>query len=810
MTGRDATSGCLHCGSPIPESLAADARFCCSGCAAVHALLVDGQLTRYYDLARGSVLPVSALPRTRSEAWLDVALAEAESGREPFCTLTLDVQGIQCAACVWLIGELFHRREGGVAFTLNPALGKARLSWRRGELDVRAFVREVEQFGYLCGPNRKHAIAASGELLLRLGICTAATMNVMLFSFSFYFGLSARDGSTFQLFQQLSLALASAVVLVGGWPFFKSALLGLRRGVAHLDLPIALGILLVYGASVAQTLQGRGAHAYLDTLCTFVTLMLVGRWLQRRVLDRNRQFLLQDAGADGLLVRRREEGGAISIIAAPRVRAEDALLVAPGDLVPVDCTLTSARGSFSLDWITGEAHARELAQGQPVPAGAFNAGPGAAELRAAQPFSDSSLPALLTAGARKEGGDPHTRFFEKLARYYVGAVLTLAAAGFLFWLHAGAARALDIAAAVLVVTCPCAIGLAIPLADELTLASLRRRGVLVRSADLFDRLARVRAVIFDKTGTLTLGKLELLDRAPLIALTPEQRDAAYEMAIRSNHPVSRCLAPVLAGLGARSQEGAAVHELAGAGLALARGDSTWRLGSASWAAPGAAGSLVDRSSGETVLAQDGVVLARLRTREGARTGTARALADLEKLGLPVWLVSGDAKPRVEAFAAQLGLAPARVRGEATPQDKARFVSEISDGGALFVGDGVNDSLAFDAALCAGTPALDRPVMPGKADFLLLGDDLSALLELFASARTARRVSQRILALAFTYNALAIAVSLAGLMTPLGAAIAMPASSISILLYAANAVASARPDAPVRRAVRAPALQEARG
>ncbi len=808
VTRRDERAACLHCKSPIPEGLGADARFCCAGCSAVHALLVDGALTRYYDLARDSVLPVTELPRTRSEAWLDVALGEAERGTEPFCTLTLDVQGIQCAACVWLMGELFRRREGGIGFTVNPALGKARMSWRRGAFDVRAFIHEVEQFGYLCGPSRKSAAVASSDLLLRLGICAAATMNVMMFSFAFYFGLTARDPSTFQLFTQLSLALASAVVVIGGWPFFKSALLGLRRGVAHLDLPIALGIILVYSVSVTQALRGRGDHTYLDTLCVFVTLMLVGRWLQRRVLDRNRQYLLQDAGADGLLVRRREVNGSISIIAAPRVRKTDALLVAPGDLVPVDSILESGSASFSLDWITGEPYARELKAGQPVPAGAFNAGRTAAELRAEQPFADSSLPALLTAGARKDG-NPHTRFFERTARYYVGVVLMLAGSGFLLWLHQGMTRAIDVAAAILVVTCPCALGLAIPLAEELTLASLRRRGLLVRSADLFDRLAKVRTVIFDKTGTLTLGKLELLERAPLEILAAADRDAAYEMVVRSNHPVSRCLAPVLATLGAQSVPHAQVTEVPGAGLLLERDGAIYRLGASNWAAPG----LHDpRKSGETVLTRDGVALARLSTREAARTGAAQALSELQKSGMPVWLVSGDETARVAAFAQQLGIAPENTRGAATPTRKAAIVNELNArGGTLFVGDGVNDSLAFEAALCAGTPALDRPVMPGKADFLLLGDDLSALLTLFSTAQASGKVTRRIVALAFTYNSLAIGVSLAGMMTPLAAAIAMPTSSVCILLYAARAIAGARPDREASRAIaQAQNLHEARG
>ena len=788
-------AACKHCGSPIPDDASAPAEFCCAGCETVFGLLVGNDLTRYYDLSRGEVLPVAGSDRARSHAWLEPVLEKAEAAASlsggAVCQADLDVQGIHCAACVWLMSELFRRREGGAFFTVNPALGKARLAWKRGAFDVGAFVREVEQFGYLLGPSRKQPRPASRDLVMRLGVCTAATMNVMLFSVSFYFGLDALDPATFHLFTRLSLVLAGVVVAVGGWPFFKGSWSALRRGVLHLDLPIALGILLVFAASFVQAAQGNGHHSYLDTLCTFVTLMLVGRWLQQRVLDRNRQYLLQDDGADGLSVRRRE-GALVQVVPAPKVRAGDRLVIAPGDLVPVAVKL-SGSGSFSLDWITGEPDARTFAPGSTVPAGAFNAGRCAAEVVADEAFAESVLPALLSARPRSQGLTESEKFFDKLARVYVVSVLALAAAGFALWfygLHAGLERAVDVAAALLVVTCPCALGIAIPLAGELVQARLRKLGVLVRASDLLDRLQRVRHVVFDKTGTLTLGRLELDQPARLRSLSPEALDAAYDLASRSNHPVSRCLAPHLAAAGGRADAEAAVEELPGQGVQLVRGGAVWRLGSAGFARQGVAPA----SPGETLLARDGVVLFRFVTREAVRAGAARQLAALRTAGLDVRLLSGDEPGRVEAFARSLGLPASAAFGGLSPQQKAEAVWALDPAGpscTLFIGDGVNDSLAFAAALCAGTPAIDRPVMPGKADFFLLGEDLGALGELLHSAARHRVVVRNILAIAFAYNALAIAVCLAGLMTPLAAAIAMPASSISILLYAAGALAGSR-------------------
>ncbi|HVP59730.1 MAG TPA: heavy metal translocating P-type ATPase metal-binding domain-containing protein [Myxococcaceae bacterium] len=767
-----ASASCLHCGTPVADP--ARGAFCCAGCEAVHGLLVDQGLTRYYALARGAVLPATSVERVRSHAWLEPLRSAAEGTVSPLCALDLDVQGIHCAACVWLMNELFRRTPGGAGFTVNPALGKARMQWRRGAFDVERFVSEVERFGYAFGPSRKTTPRPSRDLVLRLGICVAATMNVMLFSFSFYFGLSAVDGSTFSLFTWASLVLATGVVLVGGWPFFRAAQRGLSRGLLHLDVPIALGITLVYALSVVQTLQHRGDHAYLDTLCTFITLMVLGRWLQQRVLDRNRRFLLEDDGSDALVIRRRE-GATVAVVPAPRVGSGDTLLVAPGDLLVVDATLTQP-GRFSLDWITGEPEPRTFAAGQTVPAGAFNAGRSAVEARATQSFQQSVLPALLAA--RPEGGSRtgSARFFDALARYYVVTVLALAGLGTLLWVHAGLHRAVDVAVALLVVTCPCALGIAIPLAQELVHAGLRRRGVLVRAPDLLDRLVRVRTVLFDKTGTLTLGRLDLVEPRHPGQLPPEVRDLAYAMTAGSNHPVSRCLARALAGAGARVAEPLQAEEIPGCGLELVRDGRLHRLGAPAWAVPGAAAE-----PGVTLLSVDGELLARFVTREAVRPGAQREVARLRAAGLEVWLLSGDARPRVEEFGRTLGLPKNRVLGEMSPAAKAAVVARVDRSDTLFIGDGVNDSLAFAAAFAAGTPAVDRPVMPGKSDVFFLGESLESLGELLTAAQALRSVVRRILALAFTYNLLAVTVAMLGLATPLGAAVAMPASSLAILL-----------------------------
>ncbi|WP_224242794.1 heavy metal translocating P-type ATPase [Hyalangium gracile] len=791
---KERSASCLHCGSPVPSG--SSGQFCCAGCEAVHELLVGQGLTRYYALAQGQVTPAPEPKADRSHAWLEPLVARGEAAGGELCSLELDVQGIHCAACVWLMNELFRRQPGGAGITINPALGKVLLRWKRGLFDVAGFLRQVESFGYLFGPSRKRPEEASRDLPVRLGICASITMNVMIFSWSFYVGLAPAEGEIFTLFTRLSLALSTVAVLVGGWPFFRSAWQGLRSGVLHLDLPIALGILLVYGTSLVQARSGRGDLAYFESLNTFMTLMLVGRWLQQRVLDRNRRFLLEDDGADGILVRR-QEGERLDTVRAPELRAGDVLVIAPGDLVPVDAVLLDAQASFSTDWITGEAEQRSLRQGGEVPAGAFNASRTAAHVRARTDFQDSPLVSLLRqAPATQERLPTHARFWSRVSRRWVLSVLVVSAVGLALWWPAGPDKALQVAVALLVVTCPCAIGIAVPMAYELAQARLRRGGFFIRATDLLDRLPRVRKVLFDKTGTLTLGRLELVDRQAVAALEPGLRDITFDMASRSNHPVSRCLAAELSRAGARFTAGLQVVESPGQGLELRRDGSRWRLGAASWAAPAAT------EAQGTVLARDGQLVASFPMRDCVRPDAQREIAALREEGTDVWLISGDAPSRVQEMAHRLGIPRLHALGGMRPQDKSAVVASLDQADTLYLGDGVNDSLAFERALCAGTPAIDRPVLPGKSDFFLLGEGIGPIREALQLSRQLRQVVHRVLAIALAYNVVAVAACLAGWMTPLRATVVMPLSSLSLLLFSIYSLSPPRRPARARaRALR---------
>ncbi|MGH7296697.1 MAG: heavy metal translocating P-type ATPase, partial [Polyangiaceae bacterium] len=284
---------CLHCGSPAGSG---PPGFCCSGCEAVHGLLRSESLDHFYDLRRGQGVPVPATdPGRRDTKWLE-GLEEGVRASQGVTRVALDAQGMHCVGCVWLLEELFARAPGHVAITVNPSLGRLDLAVSP-EFDLRAFVTGVERFGYLLGPQLKRAPAASRDLLWRLGVCAAVSMNSMIFAIPIYAGLDR--GPVFRLFAALNLALGAVAVAAGGSVFFRSAVRALRRGMLHLDLPIALGIALAFAGSVHSYLARHSDAAYFDTLDVFITLMLLGRFLQERAIERNRAWLLASDGTDG-------------------------------------------------------------------------------------------------------------------------------------------------------------------------------------------------------------------------------------------------------------------------------------------------------------------------------------------------------------------------------------------------------------------------------------------------------------------------------------------------------------------------------
>ncbi|MDB4990400.1 MAG: Type cbb3 cytochrome oxidase biosis protein CcoI [Myxococcaceae bacterium] len=774
LAGRSAEADlCLHCRSHLP--VGARDHFCCRGCRSVFTLLQSSGLDRYYALRGERTLgPITGEPARHEQPWLD-ALAIALSDQSGLHRFALDVQGIQCGACVWLMEALFKREADAYQVAVNPALG--RMSCSVGPaFRVSDFVNTVESFGYRLGPANKQGVSENHGLLLRTGVCLALAVNTMLLSSSTYFGLS--QGPLFDLVQSASFVMATLSALIGGSYFARRALAGLRRGVLHLDLPIALGMGLAYVGSAISLHFGGAKASYLDTVSVFIALMLVGRLLQERLVEKNRRSLLSTDGASALLTRR-VRGGRTELVACAELQERDVLLVCPGEIVPVRARLDDARATCALDWISGESEPRSFAAGDTLVAGAINAGNSALRATALASFDRSDLDALLRdepSGKARLRGD----FWDRLARIYAGLVLVATAGGALAWALLGASltEVLDVSTAVLVVTCPCAFGIATPLAYELAVAGLRRAGLFVRDGGFFERCARVQRIVFDKTGTLTTGSLELREPEVLQLLSREERGVLYDLSAQSNHPKSSAIARALAAhYPELALSGLPAIEVAGRGMECRRGSQTYRLGEPRWAG-------ASTSSCGPVFGAQGRARAILETCEVARPDAAREAEALARDGYELWIASGDTELCAKAMGQALGLSSERVIGELTPEGKRALIERVDLGrnDTLMIGDGINDGPALLRAACSGTPAIDRPFVPARADFYYLTPGLSPVGLVLRVSRAVRRVVQNALWFALAYNVFAVALAYAGLMRPWLAAVLMPASSLVVLAY----------------------------
>lgn len=762
--------GCRHCGAPLADAAARESGFCCPGCAYVHRLVHEHGLDGYYRIKDDITAPVdSTVFQPRDFAWLERLQAEAESAagtRTP--ELRLGLQGISCAGCVWLIERLFQQQAGARTIVVNAQLGQMELRWTPGEFSVADFARRLHAFNYLVGPADANAPDGEGRALVRrIGLCAAFALNVMLFTLPSYFGME-RTFAYAHLFGTLSLVFGTLSVLAGGGYFLQRAWQGLRLGVLHIDLPISLGIVGAYAGSLYGWFTGHDGYVYFDFVATFILLMLIGRWAQVAAVDRNRRRLLAQQPQPQRISVRSADGPPVAVPPA-ELRAGQVFVLAAGQILPVEAQLGATAATFSLASINGEAAPRVFAAGQRVPAGAVNVGRAAVEFTAAESWADSLL-AELTQSRMAEG--VRHEFLDRVIRGYLIGILVIAALSGIVWAATTGdlPRTGAVVTAVLVVSCPCAIGLAFPLADEIAAVALRRRGVFVRESDLWAKLSRVRRLVFDKTGTLTLETPALRDPAAVRELTDETRDALFTLVRDNPHPVAQCLLEGLLSSGATPHAlSLPVQEEIGQGLTA----GAWSLGRAGWRDSGP----VD---GATVLTRDGAVVARFEFLDAVRSdvpGELRALADR---GLAAHVLSGDQPEKVAALARELGLPADHALGGLSPRDKAEWIRRHDRRDTLMLGDGANDSLAFDAAWCRGTPVIHRGVLEQKADFYYLGRGIGGIRALFEIDAIRRRTQSLILGFSIIYNVLAVGLAVAGVMNPLVAAVLMPVNSLLTL------------------------------
>jgi Cu2+-exporting ATPase len=734
----------------------------------VNRLLNEAGLERYYQLKPQRTLPLlNYFDRRPSLEWL-----EQQPGL-PDGHLELAVEGIQCGACVWAI-EKVAARHGGARVGVNSALGRLSLRFEPGVFQPQAYISTLAELGYRVRPMDADFEDRSQGVLLRLGICAAASMNAMLLSLPFYLGLQHEDGSGFYtMLRGLSFGLTLFSVLFGGSYFLARAWRNLRQGVAHFDIPIALGMSTAFLGSTWAWMHDQGNTVYFDSVNLFLTFMLAGRFLQERALMANRRSLLRGDAFEHAQVTLLADDGPRDI-PFPKVLAGDRLLLQPGSLCPAEAVMEPGQSAeFDRAAITGELRPASLKGGDSVAAGARLVSGTAARVRCAMPFSAGLLARLASASS---GGEEELPVVWRWAvRWYVGLVLLAAAGGGAYWLSHDPSKAPQVFIATLVVTCPCGLGIAVPLARTLADRRLAASGLTVRQPGLLERLQGVKRVCLDKTGTLTFSHLELADPARLKALAPEAQRALMGAAGSSRHPISRSLFRELSARGVAFPEDGRAVEVPGEGVRWSDAHGEWFLGRSMDAGPLGV-------PGRAVLSHEGRTVAAFDLRERLLEDAAASLQALQAQGVAVQLLSGDEPARVRALAQQLGLEPGAARGGCSPDAKAAAVAEQP---TLMLGDGLNDGLALGAARVSGTPSWERTVVADQADFAFASASLAWLPALFQTSRDLRGALWGNLIFAGAYNLVLLTFALRGAFSPVLCALTMPASSLVVIALTAR-------------------------
>jgi Cu2+-exporting ATPase len=696
------------------------------------------------------------------------------------------VRGARCAACMAKIEKAAAAAPGVSHARLNLTTGKLSVTFAGARADPGAVIHAVEAAGYSATMFDPEAAieardAEGRRLTLALGVAGFGAGNVMMFSVPVWAGLFGQElqPSARSLMYWLSAVIATPCALYSGMVFFRSAWAALRRGRANMDVPISIGVILTLIVSFSETLQG-GAHAYFDAAVTLVFLLLIGRWLDHRLRARALNAARDLLALQSPIAHRLDAAGLDHGVPVARVAVGDLIVVAPGERVPLDGQVTEGCSSLDNALITGETTPWPVGSGSVIRAGALNMD-GRLLVRVLAKAEDSALAAiarLMEAGAQSKSA--YVRLADRAAAIYVPVVHSLALATFVgAWaLGLGPREALLRAAAVLIITCPCALGLAVPAVQIAASGRLFRKGVLVKSGAALERLAEIDAVVLDKTGVLTEGRPEPIE-APAAPLA-----MAAQLARASRHPLALALARE-AGPGPACGD---AREAPGLGVMGTIDGRPARLGRASFL------DVTDAASSETELwfGFDGETRVRFRFADRLRADAADAVAALERRGLAVTILSGDVEAAVARAAAAVHVADWRAR--LTPFEKADAIDALKAAGrkVLMVGDGLNDAAALARAHASMAPGAAIDASQNAADLVFEGGDLMAVVDAIDVARAARARALENFGFSALYNLVAAPMAIFGLVNPFIAAIAMSGSSLVVTLNALRMHWSARP------------------
>ena len=706
---------------------------------------------------------------------------------EGVAAMDLVVEGVHCGACISTIEKGLGRENGVRGARVNLASKRVTVEWDEGALAPEAILNRLSGLGYPAYPfaaGTADSVAGAEEkrLLKCLGVAAFGAMNVMLISVALWSGAAEAEGwATRDFFHWLSALVVLPTVAYAGRPFFDNALRALRQASFNMDVPITLGVMLALLLSVVQTLQ-HARDAYFDSAAMLLLFLLAGRYLDSRMRRKTRDVAANLAAIKAEKAIKLIDGGEAVETPIEAVQPGDLVLARAGDRIAVDGVVEDGRSEVDQSLVTGETMPIAVAPGAMVYAGALNL-TGALRVRVSNAATGTLLDevnALL--GKAIEQRSSYVQLADRAARLYAPLVHLTALATFLGWIAAGLSwqPALVIAITVLIITCPCALGLAVPAVQVVAASAMFRRGVMLNSADALERFADVDAIAFDKTGTLTLPQPSLANAAEV---APEDLALAGSLALASKHPLAKAVA-----VAAAAKNPLAAHEFPGQGVTVLHEGKRLKLGSIAYCkAEAEAAAVAARWPDASLIAfraPERVVV--FAVRQAPRPDARETIAGLAREGYAIEMLSGDRPAAVEEVARELAIA--RFSAGLKPADKIVRLKALRDEGrhVLMVGDGLNDAPALAGANVSISPISAAHLTQAQADALFLGDRLAPVADALHLARKAKRLMVENLWLSAIYNFIAVPIAILGFASPLIAALAMSGSSILVTLNALRA------------------------
>ena len=780
------SKNCFHCLESVPAGFSAHVvidntaePMCCIGCQAVAQNIIDQGMTDYYKYRTVSAGKVEQLV---PEQLAFIKSYDNEDIQDEFISthndnseVLLSVEGITCAACAWLIEKQLLNLKSVKRVDVNTSTNRAMIQWDKSATPLSELITSLAEIGYKAYPFQSDVEAQQKQqtakaYIRRLGVAGLMTMQVMMFAFAMYFGMfSGMDSNFEQYFRWISLILATPVILYSALPFLSNAINGLKAKQLNMDLPVSLAIFGAYGASCYATVMEVG-EVYFESICMFTFLLLLGKYLEFRARLKASEFTANLQKLLPLTARTLDENGKEHIIAAKKLKLNDIVLIKAGETIPADGILVKGSTSVDESMMTGEHQPVRKYIDHNVYAGTVNHD-GIIEIKINKLGQNTLLNQIIRLQHNALTKRPRlVEITDKVAQWFVAVLLVFASLTAIGWYQIDPDVAFWITISVLVATCPCALSLAIPTALTCAVATLTRKGILIKQAHVLETLSKLTLVAFDKTGTLTQGKfsLDVVDILDGKYSKEQILDIAAQLESYSEHPIASAFKEFK---GQRKFDDVQLHP--GVGISAQYDNTHYAIGKSGWFD-------TKKTNAQATLYINKQPVARFYFIDKVKTDADKLINSLKAANLSCHMLTGDASAAGAKVAKKLKLDS--VQSNCSPKDKQDAVDHWSTQGEVvaMVGDGVNDSPVFASAHLSIAMETGADISKNSADVVLLNSDLASISHLLTIAKQTRRIIKQNLALSLLYNGSILPLAAMGLVAPWMAVIGMSASSIIVI------------------------------